>query len=121
MRILFVDDSKAIHAYVKSLLVDKNIQFHSVYNGREALDYLRKDSKFDLIVLDWEMPVMTGPETLVEIKKQKVSVPVVMMTSKNEPSEMQQMLDLGAVEYILKPFTPDIFFEKIFSVIGEAA
>ena len=63
--------------------------------------------------MDWEMPVLNGLDTLSELKKKGVSIPVLIMTTKNSPEDIAQMLDRGASEYLMKPFTIDILFYKI--------
>jgi DNA-binding response OmpR family regulator len=120
-KILLVDDTKSIHAFVKDLLKKKtSVIFRDVFNGQEAIDCLfDSQEKFDLILLDWEMPIKTGPETLMELKKRGCDTPIVMMTTRNSPDEIAQLLEMGASEYMMKPFTADILFEKIEYVCGE--
>lgn len=118
-RILIVDDTKSVHAFVKSLLAKSpGLNVTSVYNGLEAQEILKKE-KFDLIFLDWEMPVMDGPTALAELKAKGLKTPIIMMTTKNAPDDIQRMLSLGVAEYLLKPFTIDILFEKISYVTGK--
>ena len=119
-KILIVDDMKSVHSFVKNLLSKaEGLAVTSVFNGQEALDALKSGQQFDLIFLDWEMPVMTGPETLRAFSEIKLSTPVIMMTTKNTTDDIQNMLSLGASEYLLKPFTVDIIFEKINFVTGK--
>ncbi len=120
VRFLIIDDTKSIHAFVRGLLGKSNLELEvvSVFNGKEAIDLLAKDSNFNLVLLDWEMPVMNGPETMLVLQGQFPAIPVMMMTTKNDPNDMMKMLTLGAKEYLLKPFTVDILFSKIESVIG---
>ena len=113
-KILIVDDSKTIHAFAKHLLSkSKEVCTESAMDGEQAIQLLEKDPSFDLILLDWEMPVLNGPETLKKLKSIGCKVPVVMMTTKDKPEEIAEMLALGAAEYLMKPFTVDILFEKI--------
>lgn len=115
--ILSVDDSRAIHAFLTSCLPDYKL-IH-VYNGLEGVNFLtHTQEKIDLVLLDWEMPVMDGPKALVEIKKMKPQLPVIMLTSKNDPKDIELILSNGASEYVLKPFTQEIINEKIKMVIG---
>ena len=119
--ILLVDDLKSVHSFVKSLLGKTvGIQTTSVFNGREALSLLKEGKSFDLILLDWEMPELNGPETLREMIDFGVKTPVVMMTTKNDPADIQRMIELGAAEYLMKPFTVDILFDKIEMASGKA-
>lgn len=120
-KVLIIDDTKSVHAFVKCLLAkSQGIAVTSVYNGIEALELINKDKAFDLILLDWEMPVLNGPETLKKIKSTALEIPVIMMTTKNKPEDIQKMLEAGASEYLMKPFTIDILFEKIEFVSGKA-
>lgn len=120
LRILIVDDTKSIHAYVKMMLNKINqVTTESVYNGMQAVDLLKERNNFDLIFLDWEMPVLNGPETLKELKSLDLKIPIIMMTSKNAIEDIELVLGLGAAEYIMKPFTYDILFEKIESVTSK--
>lgn len=120
-RILLVDDTRSIHAFVKDLFkLNSNVVFTDAFNGKEAIDFLwGSKMDFDLILLDWEMPIMTGPETVVELKKRGCDIPILMMTTRNSPEEIAQMLEIGASEYLMKPFTSDILFEKIEYICGE--
>ncbi len=119
-RILIVDDTKSVHSFVKHILSrNRNIKTESVLNGSEALVLLKKDSAFDAILLDWEMPLINGPETLQALKRHGISIPVVMMTTKNAITDIQTAMALGASEYIMKPFTEDILFEKLSLVTGK--
>ncbi len=119
-RILIVDDTKSIHTFVKYILAKNNaIKTESVFNGSEAIACLKKDTSFDAILLDWEMPLVNGPETLQALKRHGVSIPVIMMTTKNATTDIQMALNLGASEYIMKPFTEDILLEKLNLVTGK--
>lgn len=119
MNILIIDDSKAVHAFVSEILSVKNHAIEHAYNGQEGLDkVLSKKENYDLILLDWEMPVLTGPQTLARIKQEGLLIPIIMMTSKNAVADIQSMMELGAAEYIIKPFTKDIFTQKISFVLG---
>ncbi len=117
-KILIIDDSKAVHAFVKDCLKSCNYQIRDVFNGREALDLINTGEAFDLILLDWEMPILDGPSTMDRMPKSQ-KAPVLMMTTKNKPEEISMMLEKGVSEYILKPFTADIIVEKIQNAMSE--
>lgn len=126
LRILIVDDSKSVHAFLKSLFLKSDgISAKGVYDGRQALDLLSKNSdhekhsdyQFDLILLDWEMPNLNGIDTLREMKARNITIPIVMMTTKNDPEDIARALQLGAIEYMMKPFTIEILFEKLSRVL----
>jgi len=120
--ILSIDDSKAVHAFLDRCLVpDANgISFIHAYSVKEGLKALEENStSVSAILLDWEMPEMTGLEGLPLIVGQFPKIPVIMLTTKNRPEDIMEMLGRGAAEYMMKPFTPDILFEKLKAVIGE--
>ena len=120
-RVLIVDDTKSVHAFVKNLLLKSpGIEVTSVYHGAEAIEVLKQKGDFDLILLDWEMPVLNGPEALQAIKAMQPKTPVIMMTTKNDPEDIQKMFSLGIDEYLMKPFTIDILFQKMEWVSGRS-
>lgn len=119
IRVLSIDDSKAVHAYLKSCFQEVPHQLHHAYSGKEGLETaLKISNQIDLVLLDWEMPEMTGPEVLEALMKSGFKIPVIMLTSKNDADNIMKMLEIGAKEYIMKPFTADIVFEKIEQVTG---
>lgn len=118
LKILIVDDTKSVHSYVKALCKNLDIHFSSAFDGEEALSCLEENQDIDLIFLDWEMPKMDGPETLRNLGLRGSSVPVVMMTTKNSFDDVSSMLNAGASDYMMKPFTVDILQEKLSFVLG---
>lgn len=119
-QILIVDDTKAVHLFVKSLLAQcHEIKVTSVFDGQEAIDLFKTNTNFDLILLDWEMPRLNGPSTVTQMKERGLTIPVVMMTTKNSPQDIMKMLGMGVAEYLMKPFTIDILFDKLGSVSGK--
>lgn len=112
--ILIIDDTKSVHSFVKALLgKSPEIATQSVFNGKEALEHLQMNPNYQMILLDWEMPIMNGPDTCLQVRTKYPQIPVVMMTTKNAPADIQRMLESGVAEYLMKPFTIDILFEKI--------
>jgi two-component system chemotaxis response regulator CheY len=119
LRILVVDDSKAVHAFLKSCLSKFQVNLTHVYNGQEAIDEISKNSApFDLILLDWEMPVLDGPSTFDKIQSLPQRAPTLMMTTKNSFDDVSVMVKKGVSEYMFKPFTPDILLEKLALTLG---
>jgi two-component system chemotaxis response regulator CheY len=119
INILCIDDSRSIHAYLDECLKTISDNVVHVYNGQEAIDLLAKNNQsFDLIILDWEMPVKDGPQTFSEMQSMGITTPVFMLTSKNDPNDILKMLEAGVSEYMMKPFTADIVLEKIQQVLG---
>lgn len=119
MKILICDDSKAVQAFVKSVLAPKGFEMQQVFDGSQALAALESQT-FDLMLLDWEMPILNGPDTFLKIREAGHAFPIVMMTTKNAPEDILFMLKRGAAEYILKPFTAEILLERLDQVRGAA-
>ncbi len=119
--ILIIDDTKSVHAFVKNLLAKApDIQTTSVFDGAQGVELLKTQKNFDLILLDWEMPNLNGPDTFVSLKEMGITIPTLMMTTKNKPEDIEKMIGLGVAEYLMKPFTIDILFDKIEFVSGKA-
>lgn len=113
MKIMIVDDSKAIYMMVSQMLSEQGHESVWAEDGVDACNKLANEN-VDLILLDWNMPNMSGPEFLEKNKNESVTnAPIVMMTTENKPDYIKQALQLGAVEYIMKPFTSDILFNKL--------
>ena len=71
-----------------------------------------------MILLDWEMPRMTGVDALKALRQGGCAIPIIMVTSRNNVKNITEALENGATEYIMKPFTKDILFEKLEMVMG---
>ena len=98
-------------AMINEQYVNRNKSFRVVEkckNGRSALEYL-ENNDVDLIVLDVYMPLMDGFETLRQIRKNKKSVDIIMVTAANDRASLEEALHLGVVDYLVKPFTYDRF------------
>lgn len=119
MKILVVDDSKAIFLMVSKMLEEAGHKGEWAEDGLEAVKYLESNKDIDAILLDWNMPNMNGPEFLQKnIDASLTEAPILMMTTENKPDFIKKALMLGASEYIMKPFTPDILFNKLSLVEG---
>lgn len=102
--ILICDDEKDIVNALKIYLSDSEYQFFEAYNGKKALEIMEKE-EIHLVLLDIMMPVMDGIETLNKIRGFS-NVPVIFLTAKSEEVDMILGLNLGADDYITKPFRP---------------
>ncbi|MBR6325440.1 MAG: response regulator transcription factor [Lachnospiraceae bacterium] len=103
-RVLICDDDRDIVRAIGLFLKGEGYTVFEAYNGQEALDILDKE-EVHLLLLDIMMPVMDGVETLQEIRK-KWNLPVILLTAKSEDSDKVLGLNLGADDYVTKPFQP---------------
>ena len=109
-KVLIVDDDPMV-AMINEQYVNKNPSFTvagSCRNGNEALEFLTSN-KIDLVVLDVFMPYMDGVETLKKIREQKIQTEVIMVTAANDTTTLEQTMNLGVVDYLIKPFTLERF------------
>jgi len=101
--LLLIDDEKLIHMVVKAMLDDVAESIDSAYNGLEALDMMAKKD-YDGIVSDINMPLMSGLKMLEEMRVREIRIPVIILTSYSDKTNMLQALRLGAVDFLEKPF-----------------
>lgn len=102
--ILICDDEKDIVNALKIYLNDSQYQFFDAYNGKQALEII-ESNKIHLVLLDIMMPVMDGIETLTRLRLFS-NIPVIFLTAKSEEVDMIMGLNMGADDYITKPFRP---------------
>ena len=110
--ILVVDDEPRIVQFTAMNLEVEGFNVATAGNGREALDRLDGDTVIDLVVLDVMMPEMDGFETLRRIRAQS-SVPVIFVTVRGDEADRVAGLDLGADDYLTKPFSPRELVSRI--------
>ncbi len=104
MNILICDDERDIVAALEIYLRTEGYTTFCAYNGREALDILARE-EVHLLLMDIMMPVMDGISAMTELRKTS-NVPVILLTAKSEETDMVLGLNLGADDYVTKPFRP---------------
>lgn len=113
MKVLVVDDSATMRRIIIRALNGAGIEDASeASDGKEATAAVDQD-EFGLVLMDWNMPNMSGLEALTAIRAQGSKVPVVMVTTEAEKSRVIDAMKAGANDYLIKPFTPDKMMEKI--------
>ncbi len=118
-KILIVDDSKSMLLFYHSVTSDMGMMSKAAENGRLALDILEKDHAFDLILTDLNMPVMTGIELTRKVRANALmnNIPIVMVTTESDLSQLQLAKKAGATDFIKKPFTADQLQNKINKIL----
>jgi two-component system phosphate regulon response regulator PhoB len=106
-RILIADDDRNLRLLVTTTLEDPRYEILEATNGDETLAAIR-DRHPDLVLLDWMMPERSGIEVLQALQAEPAlaAIPVVMLTAKAQAADRQQAIELGAVAYLTKPFSP---------------
>ncbi|GBU22010.1 chemotaxis protein CheY [Fibrobacteres bacterium R8-0-B4] len=116
MRMLLVDDSVTMRRIQKTQITGLGItDIIEAGDGQEALGKLKSNMPIDMVLLDWNMPIMDGMAFLKTVRADAAfkDVKVIMCTSESEKSKVVEALKSGANNYIVKPFTPEALKEKI--------
>jgi two-component system chemotaxis response regulator CheY len=119
IRFLIVDDHAGSRGLVKSVLTQSGFtRVKACENGSEALKYLL-EQEVDIVVCDWNMPVMTGIELLEQVRShEKVKdLPFIMLTAQQQQNEVVMAFSQGVSDYIIKPFTPETLLNKVKRVL----
>ncbi|MCU7863132.1 MAG: response regulator [Candidatus Thiodiazotropha sp. (ex Lucinoma borealis)] len=117
-RILAVDDEPAVGEMLRFILEQDGFQADFVEDATQAINQIRR-SKPDLILLDWMLPGMSGLELAGRLKKDREteSIPIIMLTAKGEEDDKVRGLDIGAEDYVTKPFSARELLARIRSIL----
>ena len=120
MKVLLVDDSNAIAMAVGQMLKDAGHDVVRAIDGEDAVNIVEQDNNFDVVLLDWNMPVMNGLDFLRALRREeRGKEPVVVFcTNENDPEHISEAIRAGANEYIMKPFDREIVEAKFFARNG---
>lgn len=110
--LLIVEDEEGIVQFLKQGLEEEGYQITAATNGKAGLEAFN-DGKFDLLLLDWMLPKMTGLELCKAIRQMNTKVPILFLTAKDTVQETVEGLKAGANDYIKKPFSFDELVERI--------
>jgi two-component system chemotaxis response regulator CheY len=115
MNALVVDDSASMRMILKAHLKKLGFDVTEAKGAREALICLKATTKMDLVLVDWNMPEMDGISFVraVRAESEYASLPMMMVTTNTELSQVSEALAAGANEYIMKPFTGAMIREKL--------
>ena len=112
MKLLYAEDEQAMSEAVVDILTYHNYIVDAVYDGAEALDYARTE-RYDGIILDIMMPKMSGLEVLQILRAEGCRTPILLLTAKAEVEDQVQGLDLGADDYLPKPFSMQLLLARV--------
>ncbi|MCU7944518.1 MAG: phosphate regulon transcriptional regulator PhoB [Candidatus Thiodiazotropha sp. (ex Cardiolucina cf. quadrata)] len=117
-RILAVDDEPAVGEMLRFILEQDGFQADFVEDATQAISQIRR-AKPDLILLDWMLPGMSGLELADRLKKDRetASIPIIMLTAKGEEDDKVRGLDIGAEDYVTKPFSARELLARIRSIL----
>ena len=116
LKVLVVDDEARMRKLVKDFLMIKGFQVIEAGDGEEAVDLFFSQKDIALIILDVMMPKINGWEVCKEVREHS-KVPIIMLTAKGEESDELMGFDIGADEYISKPFSPKILVARVEAIL----
>jgi DNA-binding NtrC family response regulator len=111
-KMLVIDDEPAIREGVRRILESQSFQVETFANGQAAIDRIKEES-FDLVITDLKMPGVSGMDVLKSIKEIQPDLPVIFITGYSTVENAVEVMKLGAVDYIAKPFTPEDMLKTI--------
>ncbi|MBT3281290.1 MAG: response regulator transcription factor [Campylobacteraceae bacterium] len=104
MKILIIEDDENILSFLKRGFEEDGYIIDTATNGEDG-EYLATVNTYDLIILDWMLPMKDGMEILSTLRNQKISTPTIMLTAKSEIDDKVSALNIGADDYLSKPFS----------------
>ncbi|MEK3792771.1 response regulator [Paenibacillus sp. FSL R7-0204] len=119
-KVLIVDDEEVLRMLIEDTLEDlDNVETHTAENGGEALAKLAAEP-YDLVILDYMMPVMTGIEVLSELDGElKSRTPIMMLTAKAQEMDRNRAREAGARYFMPKPFSPMELLQLVEDILSE--
>lgn len=112
MRLLVVEDEKSIAEAIQALLADKGYSVDLVFDGDDGLEYILT-GLYDLVLLDIMLPKRSGLSILKRVREAGLETPIIFLTAKSQTYDKVNGLDLGADDYITKPFEADELLARI--------
>jgi len=112
MRLLVAEDEKELSRALVTALQKSNYSVDAVYDGQEAVDYI-ECGNYDGAIFDIMMPKKTGLEALKELRSKGIDIPILLLTAKAEIEDRVEGLDLGADDYLTKPFAVQELLARI--------
>jgi two-component system chemotaxis response regulator CheY len=126
MKILIVDDSSTIRKILNNVLMEMGYTKDNIYeapDGAKAWNLLCQH-KYNLLLTDWNMPIMSGLELVRKtrtISKSNKQIPIIMITTEGSKEDVIEALKAGVTNYVVKPFNKDILKQKIKDTLNKAS
>lgn len=119
-RILLAEDEEVLRMLVADTLEDEDYRIDEAADGGEAMELFRNHS-YDLVILDYMMPIFTGLEVIEQIRNTETEghTKILMLSAKNQSYEQEQILQTGADYFMAKPFSPMKLLELVEDILNE--
>jgi two-component system chemotaxis response regulator CheY len=122
MKVLLVDDSRTMRNIQKKVMETLGgVEFGEAGDGIEALAAIAAAGKYDLILIDWNMPNMDGHTLVKRIREKDKTTPLIMVTTESEKQRVIDAIKAGVNNYVIKPFTPDALLDKVKQTLAKLA
>jgi DNA-binding response OmpR family regulator len=119
MRVLVAEDEKRIAGFIRNALKAERMLVDVVHRGDEALEQIMTQG-YDAVILDIMLPGRDGLSLLREVRARRNNVPIILVTARGEPTEKIEGLNLGADDYLVKPFRTDELIARLHAVVRRA-
>ena len=115
MRALIIEDSRAMRSILEGILADVGFELTLAADAEEALVVFENDQDFELALVDWNLPGMSGLDLVFAIRERPGlgDIKLMMVTTETQLGRVVEALDAGADEYIMKPFDREMLLEKL--------
>lgn len=115
MHALVIDDSRSVRLLIGRILREQGFEVSEAGHGQEGLHQLRLHPDINLVLVDWNMPVMDGLEFIQAVREERAwdSLRLMMVTTETESEQVQRAIAAGANEYLMKPFTAEVLVAKL--------
>lgn len=118
MKVLVVDDATTMRRILINILAKLNLtDINEATDGAQAVERVSSED-YGLVLMDWNMPNLSGIEALKAMRAAGKKMPVIMVTTEGEKSRVLEAMRAGATNYIVKPFNPDTVLLKIKETLG---
>jgi len=122
LNILLVEDNEMNRLVATNSLERLNVKITEAVNGKDAVEILKKNNSFDLILMDIQMPVMDGLQAATMIRKVlKINIPIIALSANAFKTEIDQSMSVGMNDYITKPYVEDEFIKKVLKHTNQKA
>lgn len=121
-KILLAEDEPVIRMLITDTLEDEGYDIDIATDGAEAMTYIEKN-QYDLLILDYMMPRMTGMEVIGKVREmpENQQLKILMLSAKNQHSERERVMQIGANEFMSKPFSPMELIRRVREMLSGAS
>jgi two-component system chemotaxis response regulator CheY len=119
IRVMLIDDSKTMRSIQRTMLTQLGVE--EIEEAEDGQDALSKIGAFrpDLVLVDWNMPVMDGLAFVKQARARGYAMPIIMVTTESEKSKVLAAIRAGVTNYVVKPFTPEALAERIRETVSK--